>query len=184
MNGRSDGPRGGTVSRAMRDPARPAARSRSRRPLAAQSLAQAPRPPARRARRSTAPSGASPSWTRRASSSTAATRAGSSPPRATPSSSSRAVAAALLPPDFRVRTSVYASAPVVNGVLTGDLVLYGRGDPDARAALLRDRHAGRRRLRPRPVRPAPRAGRHAAPARRCARCGAIWSATGAGSSRR
>jgi D-alanyl-D-alanine carboxypeptidase/D-alanyl-D-alanine-endopeptidase (penicillin-binding protein 4) len=40
-----------------------------------------------------------------------------------------AVAAALLPPDFRVRTSVYASAPVVNGVLTGDLILYGRGDP-------------------------------------------------------
>lgn len=40
-----------------------------------------------------------------------------------------AVAAALLPGDFRVRTSVYASAPVVNGVLTGDLVLYGRGDP-------------------------------------------------------
>ena len=40
-----------------------------------------------------------------------------------------AVAAAMLPPDFRVRTSVYASAPVVNGVLHGDLVLYGRGDP-------------------------------------------------------
>ncbi|HUF34884.1 MAG TPA: D-alanyl-D-alanine carboxypeptidase/D-alanyl-D-alanine-endopeptidase [Gemmatimonadales bacterium] len=40
-----------------------------------------------------------------------------------------AVAAALLPPDFRVRTSVYPSAPVVNGVLEGDLVLYGRGDP-------------------------------------------------------
>jgi D-alanyl-D-alanine carboxypeptidase/D-alanyl-D-alanine-endopeptidase (penicillin-binding protein 4) len=40
-----------------------------------------------------------------------------------------AVAAAMLPADFRVRTSVYASAPVVNGVLEGDLVLYGRGDP-------------------------------------------------------
>jgi len=40
-----------------------------------------------------------------------------------------AVAAAMLAPDFRVRTSVYASAPVVNGVLQGDLVLYGRGDP-------------------------------------------------------
>ena len=40
-----------------------------------------------------------------------------------------AVAAAMLPPDFRVRTSVYAAAPVVNGVLHGDLVLYGRGDP-------------------------------------------------------
>ncbi|HEU5039193.1 MAG TPA: D-alanyl-D-alanine carboxypeptidase/D-alanyl-D-alanine-endopeptidase [Gemmatimonadales bacterium] len=40
-----------------------------------------------------------------------------------------AVAAAMLPPDFRVRTSIYASTPVVNGVLTGDLILYGRGDP-------------------------------------------------------
>ncbi len=40
-----------------------------------------------------------------------------------------AVAAAMLPADFRVRTSAYASAPVVNGVLEGDLVLYGRGDP-------------------------------------------------------
>jgi serine-type D-Ala-D-Ala carboxypeptidase/endopeptidase (penicillin-binding protein 4) len=40
-----------------------------------------------------------------------------------------AVAAALLPPDFRVRTSLYAAGPVVAGVLRGDLVLYGRGDP-------------------------------------------------------
>jgi serine-type D-Ala-D-Ala carboxypeptidase/endopeptidase (penicillin-binding protein 4) len=51
----------------------------------------------------------------------------------TPASSTKivvsAVAAALLPADFRVRTSVYAAAPVVNGVLTGDLILYGRGDP-------------------------------------------------------
>ena len=39
-----------------------------------------------------------------------------------------AVAAALLPPDWRVRTSVYGG-PVVGGVLLGDLVLYGRGDP-------------------------------------------------------
>jgi len=39
-----------------------------------------------------------------------------------------AVAAALLPPDWRVRTSVYGG-PVVNGVVQGDLVLYGRGDP-------------------------------------------------------
>jgi serine-type D-Ala-D-Ala carboxypeptidase/endopeptidase (penicillin-binding protein 4) len=40
-----------------------------------------------------------------------------------------AVASALLPPDFTVRTSVYAAGPVVGGVLRGDLVLYGRGDP-------------------------------------------------------
>jgi D-alanyl-D-alanine carboxypeptidase/D-alanyl-D-alanine-endopeptidase (penicillin-binding protein 4) len=40
-----------------------------------------------------------------------------------------ASAAVLLPPDFRVRTSVYANGTVTNGVLQGDLVLYGRGDP-------------------------------------------------------
>jgi D-alanyl-D-alanine carboxypeptidase/D-alanyl-D-alanine-endopeptidase (penicillin-binding protein 4) len=40
-----------------------------------------------------------------------------------------AVAAALLPADFRVKTSVYAAGPVVNGVVQGALVLYGRGDP-------------------------------------------------------
>jgi len=40
-----------------------------------------------------------------------------------------AVASALLPPDFTVRTSLYAAGPVAAGVLRGDLVLYGRGDP-------------------------------------------------------
>jgi D-alanyl-D-alanine carboxypeptidase/D-alanyl-D-alanine-endopeptidase (penicillin-binding protein 4) len=40
-----------------------------------------------------------------------------------------AVASALLPPDWTVRTSVYPGGPVVGGVLQGDLVLYGRGDP-------------------------------------------------------
>ncbi|HEU5303387.1 MAG TPA: D-alanyl-D-alanine carboxypeptidase/D-alanyl-D-alanine-endopeptidase [Gemmatimonadales bacterium] len=39
-----------------------------------------------------------------------------------------AVAAALLPPDWTVKTSLYGG-PVVGGVLLGDLVLYGRGDP-------------------------------------------------------
>jgi D-alanyl-D-alanine carboxypeptidase/D-alanyl-D-alanine-endopeptidase (penicillin-binding protein 4) len=39
-----------------------------------------------------------------------------------------AVAAALLPPDWRTKTSVYGG-PVIGGVLQGDLVLYGRGDP-------------------------------------------------------
>lgn len=40
-----------------------------------------------------------------------------------------AVASALLSPDFTVRTSLYANGPVAGGVLQGDLVLYGRGDP-------------------------------------------------------
>jgi D-alanyl-D-alanine carboxypeptidase/D-alanyl-D-alanine-endopeptidase (penicillin-binding protein 4) len=40
-----------------------------------------------------------------------------------------ATAAALLPPDFTVVTSVYATGPVDAGVVRGDLVLYGRGDP-------------------------------------------------------
>jgi len=40
-----------------------------------------------------------------------------------------AVASALLPPDFKVKTSVYGTGPIANGVLEGDLVLYGRGDP-------------------------------------------------------
>jgi serine-type D-Ala-D-Ala carboxypeptidase/endopeptidase (penicillin-binding protein 4) len=39
-----------------------------------------------------------------------------------------AVASALLPPDWKVKTSLYGG-PVVNGVLQGDLLLYGRGDP-------------------------------------------------------
>jgi D-alanyl-D-alanine carboxypeptidase/D-alanyl-D-alanine-endopeptidase (penicillin-binding protein 4) len=40
-----------------------------------------------------------------------------------------AAAAVLLPPDYRVRTSLYANGTVTDGVLQGDLVLYGRGDP-------------------------------------------------------
>lgn len=35
---------------------------------------------------------------------------------------------ALLGPEFRVTTSVYATGPVHDGVVEGDLVLYGRGD--------------------------------------------------------
>lgn len=41
-----------------------------------------------------------------------------------------ALAAALLPPDSGVRTSVYADGELgPDGVVRGDLVLYGRGDP-------------------------------------------------------
>src|ERR1051325_1361731 len=38
-------------------------------------------------------------------------------------------AAVLLPADYRVRTSLYVNGRVDNGVLNGDLILYGRGDP-------------------------------------------------------
>lgn len=40
-----------------------------------------------------------------------------------------AVAAALLPPSWTVKTSLYAAGPVDGSTLRGDLVLYGRGDP-------------------------------------------------------
>src|SRR6266480_1433141 len=40
-----------------------------------------------------------------------------------------AAATVLLPADYRVTTSVYANGKVDSGVLYGDLVLYGRGDP-------------------------------------------------------
>ncbi|HEV2671216.1 MAG TPA: D-alanyl-D-alanine carboxypeptidase, partial [Gemmatimonadales bacterium] len=39
-----------------------------------------------------------------------------------------ATATVLLPAEFRARTSVYANGTVTNGVLQGDLILYGRGD--------------------------------------------------------
>jgi len=40
-----------------------------------------------------------------------------------------ATASVLLPPDYRATTSVYGSGPIADGVLDGDLVVYGRGDP-------------------------------------------------------
>ena len=40
-----------------------------------------------------------------------------------------AAASVLLPRAFRISTSVYGTGPVEDGVLHGDLVVYGRGDP-------------------------------------------------------
>ena len=40
-----------------------------------------------------------------------------------------AAATVLLPADYRARTSVYVNGTITNGVLQGDLILYGRGDP-------------------------------------------------------
>jgi D-alanyl-D-alanine carboxypeptidase/D-alanyl-D-alanine-endopeptidase (penicillin-binding protein 4) len=40
-----------------------------------------------------------------------------------------AAASALLPPEFRIATSIYATGPIDDGVLDGNLVVYGRGDP-------------------------------------------------------
>jgi serine-type D-Ala-D-Ala carboxypeptidase/endopeptidase (penicillin-binding protein 4) len=40
-----------------------------------------------------------------------------------------ATASVLLPADYRVRTSLYVNGVVQDGILRGDLVLYGRGDP-------------------------------------------------------
>jgi D-alanyl-D-alanine carboxypeptidase len=88
-----------------------------------------------------------------------------------------AVAAALYDPEFTVRTSLYGSGPVVNGVLQGDLVLYGRGT-DFGAATPSTHHAGAA-TDPRKSWTTPRSWR--APA--SSRCRATLSATGAGSSR-
>src|SRR3989475_12772874 len=40
-----------------------------------------------------------------------------------------AAATVLLPADYRARSSVYANGTITTGVLQGDLILYGRGDP-------------------------------------------------------
>src|SRR5216110_1836414 len=40
-----------------------------------------------------------------------------------------AAAAVLLPADYRVTTSLYVNGRVEAGVLYGDLIMYGRGDP-------------------------------------------------------
>lgn len=38
-------------------------------------------------------------------------------------------ASVLLPPTFRIRTSVYVNGAMDRGIVAGDLILYGRGDP-------------------------------------------------------
>jgi D-alanyl-D-alanine carboxypeptidase/D-alanyl-D-alanine-endopeptidase (penicillin-binding protein 4) len=40
-----------------------------------------------------------------------------------------AAASVLLPPDYRITTDVYATGPLNDGILQGDLVVYGHGDP-------------------------------------------------------
>ncbi len=40
-----------------------------------------------------------------------------------------ATAAVLLPADYRVKTALYVNGRLDGGVLQGDLILYGRGDP-------------------------------------------------------
>src|SRR5436190_2712448 len=50
-----------------------------------------------------------------------------------PASNTKLVVAAsatvLLPADYRARSSIYANGTITNGVLQGDVVVYGRGDP-------------------------------------------------------
>ena len=57
-----------------------------------------------------------------------------------PASNAKLYTAALaldrLGPDFRIKTSLYSTArPDANGTLTGDLIIYGRGDPTMAARL-------------------------------------------------
>ena len=40
-----------------------------------------------------------------------------------------AAASVLFPPDHRIETSLYGTGPLLEGVLRGDLLIYGRGDP-------------------------------------------------------
>ncbi len=60
-----------------------------------------------------------------------------------PASSTKIIVSAaalwLLPADYRFRTSVYAAGPVADGVIRGDLVLYGRGDPTLSGRFARSR---------------------------------------------
>lgn len=53
-----------------------------------------------------------------------------------------ATAAALLPEDFRITTSVYPGGTLADSVLRGDLILYGRGDPTLNARDRDGRAAG------------------------------------------
>jgi len=48
-------------------------------------------------------------------------------------------AAHYLPDDYRIRTTLLATGPVQDGVLEGDLVVYGRGDPTISGRFFDDR---------------------------------------------
>ena len=56
-----------------------------------------------------------------------------------PASNAKLFTAALaltrLGPDFRIKTSLYSTAPPESGVIRGDLIVYGRGDPTFAARL-------------------------------------------------
>ncbi|HEU4388862.1 MAG TPA: D-alanyl-D-alanine carboxypeptidase/D-alanyl-D-alanine-endopeptidase, partial [Blastocatellia bacterium] len=56
-----------------------------------------------------------------------------------PASNAKLFTAALaltrLGPDFRIKTSLYSTAPPDSGVIKGDLIVYGRGDPTFAARL-------------------------------------------------
>ncbi len=53
-----------------------------------------------------------------------------------------ALALDRLGPDYRIRTSIYsATRPDTNGILDGDLIIYGRGDPSFAARFHQNSHA-------------------------------------------
>ena len=123
-------------------------------PIASQSAST----PGSTRRRSTERSGASRWWTRRASCSTAETAPPLHPREQYQAGRERGRGRAA-PPDLTVTTSVYAAGPVGGGVLRGDLVLYGRGDPTFGERCYASDTLGGRCVREGPVRPARRAGR-------------------------
>lgn len=56
------------------------------------------------------------------------------------------VALAQLGPEFRFTTTFVAAGPIANGVLDGDLIVHGTGDPSVSDAMLVDAMAGMRAI--------------------------------------